>query len=373
MAVLKSLYLHNFRNFKESLVTFSPNRNVIIGNNGQGKTNLLEAIYFLITGRSFRTTNLLNLIHYDATYFKIEARFIKNDLEQRLQIYYSSQKRQLIYNHTSYSSLIHLLGILHGTVYTSFDNYLIKGSPATRRHFLNLMLSQTDPIYIHHLKRYERAMKQRNIMLRQQKIKGIQIFEHEMAKQASPIFKKRVQLICELEMLSTLYQKHVNSEPESLQLKYKTLQSLDTQSDYLQHFQYLCEKNRQKELKLGYTLSGPHKDDLEILINDKEAKLFASEGQKQCILIALRLAEWKQLEIKSGETPLMCVDDFGLGLDQIRLKHQYQTLEQLGQVFITMPKISSSIFQDDDLQTIVIDAGQISTLSSNSTGYSILP
>lgn len=319
---LKSLYLRNFRNYKEAEISFSEALNTIFGDNAQGKTNLLEAIYLIATGRSFRTQILADLIRSGESFFFIEAHIFRDHVLHKVQITFDGQNKKVQLDGNAYSTFHPLLGILPSVLYTPYDIELIAGSPTERRRFLNLHLAQSDPVYVHHLTRYWRAMKQRNCLLRSRKLEGIECWEAEMASSAEYIVKARQEMIQELDLPNLVEEKQelqfqVSANPKS----------------YLQQLL----KNRSRETDLGLTLLGPHRDDLSILIEGKPARLFASEGQKKTTIAALKLAEWARLSKRVGAPALMCFDDLGGALDETRQNLIQNRLQSLGQVFITTP------------------------------------
>ena len=185
MVYLKSLYLHNFRLYEEVYVEFSPGINWIYGRNASGKTTMLEAIHLLASGRSFRTNQLANLIRHDCPHFYLEAHFEKHGIAQKLRMVHSSKERKISINNTQCSSVSSLVGVLLSVVLSPDDLSLISGAPQERRQFLDAQLSQVDPLYLHHLSRYQRAMRQRNTLLKTKKIGSIEGWEYEMATSAA--------------------------------------------------------------------------------------------------------------------------------------------------------------------------------------------
>lgn len=318
---LKKLYLRNFRSYQEAEISFSEKLNIIYGDNAEGKTNLLEAIYLVATGRSFRTQNLSDLIRSGESFFFLEAEIFRDGVLQKVQITFDGQIRRVQLDANTYPSFHPLLGILPSVLYTPYDIELIAGSPAERRRFLNLHLAQSDPIYVHHLTRFWRAMKQRNCLLKSKSLNGIDCWEIEMVQSAEYIAKARATMIDELKIQSIADEKH------ELQLQ------ISAGKSYLQQLQ----KNRAREMDLGVTLTGPHRDDLHITIDGKPARLFASEGQKKTAIAALKLAEWERLSQRVGAPALIGFDDLGSSLDDERQKMLQTKLAKLGQVFITTP------------------------------------
>lgn len=329
--ILQELYLRNFRNFKEAEVRFDRKINLICGQNAQGKTNLLEALFLLSTGKSFRTQHLSELILHGADFFFLKAKIVQNGVSETLSLSFDGQAKRVEHNAMRFASFQPLLGLIPSTLFAPQDLDLIVGSPVSRRRFLNLHLAQSDPLYVHHLLRYHRALKQRNSLLKHASQEGIEPFEQEMALSAAYLFAKRGALLKELGGYLEGSCQKLCSEP--LQLRY--FPSQGGQEGYLAQL----KKNRAREKQLGLTLHGPHRDDFLILLEDKPARLFASEGQKRTALASLRLAEWQRLAKQVDLPPLFGIDDFEMHLDSRRQKLFRDALHDLGQVFITTPQM----------------------------------
>lgn len=333
---LRSLYLQNFRPYTETCFEFCDGINTICGENAQGKTTLLEAIYFLITGRSFRAAQMRDLIRFGTDFFFLEAIFIKHGIEQKLRVSFDGNERKVIYNNTLYHTTSSLLGLLQGVLITPDDLSLIKGGPQVRRHFLDLQIAQIDPLYVHHLTRYTRAMRQRNCLLRAKDHITLDSWEHEMANAAAYITKQRYLAIGELQNSSQEFHKIFSGENQELFLTHKTSAPQEDTLELLRQY-YLAQylKLRRREMELGCTLIGPHKDDFTIAIGEKESRYFASEGQQRSCVAALRFAEWQRLNRLGSELPLMLIDDVGVSLDSSRREKLLAQLKPLGQVFLT--------------------------------------
>ncbi len=333
---LRWIYLKDFRNYKKALLHASPKGNLFIGDNAQGKTSILEAIYYLITGRSFRTTRTSELVREGADFFHIEAKFLKDGIEQSLKVTSDGKKRRIVYNDALCSSTAGLLGVLQGVILVPEDQDIVKGAPLYRRRFLDMHLVQIDPLYVHHLSRYGRAMKQRNTLLRSRKTNSIETWEYEMANSAAYIALCRQEAVENLNNHSSKIYHALSGNTEDLSLSYKTGAPIDkgigpASEYYLQQY----ESQRPRERELGRTLTGPHRDDISISLQDKDARNYASEGQQRCCAATLRFAEWHTLAEKSGETPIIAIDDFGISLDSKRRRNLFQQLSPFGQTFIT--------------------------------------
>lgn len=341
---LLSLYLKNFRNYEETFVPFSDGINLIIGENGEGKTNLLEALYFFVTGRSFRTHRISDLIMFGKLHFYLELTFVKNGIEQSLKIYADQEQKKVLHNFTPLTQLSSLFGILLGVLLTPSDHELISGLPSKRRQFLDLHIAQANPLYVHHLSRYIRAMKQRNILLRKKEKKTIEIWEEKMALSADFIKQEREKTIAELSLEACSFQSFLSGQKDNLHLKY--------------HESSPNFSHREREYDLGYTLNGPHRDDLVLLVGEKQAKVFASEGQIRSVALSLRLSEWERFKKIGEDMPLFFLDEIGMGLDDERENKLFSYIEGLisegsTQVFLTSPH-SINYFQSKHLKPHVI-------------------
>ena len=323
---IHKLHLRHFRNYQEETFTFSPEINLIYGANAQGKTNLLEALFLIGTGRSFRTGHLKEAIGQNHPFFFLEAEFKKEGILQKVRLSFDGEVKKLDLNHTSYSHFNPLLGVIPTILLAPEDVQIITGAPAERRRLLNLHLAQSDPLYVFHLTRYTKALKQRNALLKQNSDDGIESWEALMVASATYLREKRKSLIEELQSDLHAAMQTLSVDQDTLTIHYKP--------SFTTHY----AKHRPREKLFGSTLLGPHRDDLEILINHLPAASFASQGQLRSAIAALRLAQWKHLS-RCHETPsLFCVDDFGVHLDKARQEALLAHLGSLAQVFLTSPQ-----------------------------------
>jgi DNA replication and repair protein RecF len=347
--ILKALLLRNFRNYKEKTFHFSPNLNVIFGKNALGKTNILEAIYLLSTGRSFRTPFLKNLIKQGENYFYIEAEIIKDGVSQKIKIFFDNKTKKIFYNTKKLPSFINLLGIMPSTIHSPYDVDLISGYPSSRRRFLNLYLAQVDPLYIHHLSRFFKALKQRNYLLKKGILTTIDIFENEMAKSATYLgFARKKHLLSLKNPLSDVI-KVISDRKENISIRYMPgFRCFEDMKKTFHSYLNQLEETRKKDLFLKTTQFGPHRDDFLIHLSGKNVKNFASEGQKRSIMIALKIAEYKLLCKNIQGSAIMNIDDLGIHLDMKRQNLLKSVVESLNQVFITTP-IFPEIWKESNL------------------------
>jgi DNA replication and repair protein RecF len=312
------------------MFTFSPALNTLYGENAQGKTTVIEAIYLLITGRSFRTHALQELIRFGEEYFYIEGHFEKNGVSQVLKIYYSQEKKTIWHNKTTLPSFSSLFGILYGVSLAPEDLQIIKGGPKLRRQLLDIQSAQASPLYLYHLRRYQGAMKQRNALLRCRSSTGIEVWEQQMALSAFHLKKERAKLI-----------DYLNQELAQSPFE---LQKLQYVPGFTDNYLEILARNREKDFLLRSTTAGPHKDDLLLNLDGKEAKLFASEGQKRAAVAILKIASWHVLAKETRSCPVLLIDDLGVSFDKGRMEKLIDHLENgFDQLFVTTAQPSESL------------------------------
>lgn len=323
-----TLKLSDFRRFETYYLECHPKMNCIIGENGAGKTSLLEALWMAVAAASFRTHKVDPLIRKDMKEAKIELHFETDGVDQRLAFTLKGHHKEIFHNQTKLN-LSNLIGLLLAVVISTEDLHLIEGEPSKRRYFLDLMLSQTDPLYLWHMKRYNRGLKSKNQLLKAKHLKPIPFFEEEMSKSGAYISEKRSLLAHELSEEALPFLEKVSGKKSTLRFEIPFWTKDELQAKWL--------KDRSAEVRLGSTLSGPHREDLKIFLDEKEAKLFASMGEKKSLVIALKLAQCKLIEKLSGYMPFLLVDDYASHLDEHRQESFFHLLNNQGQVFLTNP------------------------------------
>ncbi len=347
---LKALILRSFRNYTQLELPFSNGKNLITGDNGAGKTNILEALYLLSYGRSFRTVQLTDLIQEGATSFYAAVYFETMGIEQCIKISFDGKQRQVEHNRAKTSSFIDLLGTFPSVLFSPKDIAFIMGAPLERRRFFNLHLSQINSNYVCHLIRYNRALKQRNKLLKQFNLNTLNIWEYEMAKSTLILTKTRESIA---KSLAQYFQKPL-PWPLSLCLSYSP-------SIYGEDVRQVVEQyltGRERDIKAKTSLTGPHRDDFMLTLNNKDAKQFASEGQKRAFLAALKLSEWQSLKEHLQTNPLLCVDDYTTHLDAARVQAMESAIESIPQTVLTTPVLPTEIATNNHIH---IENGKIAS------------
>lgn len=342
---LRSLYLQQFRNYREMHFEFDPSLNLICGPNAQGKTSLLEAIHYLMIGRSFRPCIPQDLILIGASSFYLEAIFCKHEVDQKLRLQLDGKERKMLYNSTVLPSVSNLLGLIQGVIMTPDDVNLVKGPPLIRRQFLDIQIAQVDPLYVHYLTRYAKAMRQRNQLLKTKNPVSIESWEYEMAHAAGYIAMQRKLGVQALQSHSQPFYAYLTGEAEHLTLEYRSgAANCQNEKEITDFYMQQLKKNRHREMTLGHTLNGPHKDDMWIGIGERDVRYFASEGQQRSCVAALHIGEWQRLKQIARDTPLFMIDDVGISLDDTRRARLLHQLASLGQIFLTTtdPRLTDS-------------------------------
>lgn len=333
---IRKLYLRHFRCYQEKQLEFGPGLNIICGPNALGKTTILEAIHYLMCGRSFRTSHFNDLIKTGSQGFYLESHFEKFDVPQSLKASFNGKERSYVCNSRHTTSTMDLLGILQGVILTPDDIAIVKGGPTHRRQFLDMQIAQVDPLYVHHLTRYQRALRQRNVLLRTNTLKTIDSWEYELAHSAAYIVQQRRKALVDLEAKTALHYSTICNHKIQISLDYQANAPEKLQGDQLRDF-FIKDwsQARPREQRLGFTLNGPHKDDFTIKIDSRDARYLASEGEQRSCVVALKLAEWERMKELVELDPLLMIDDLGLSLDELRQTRLLEHVKSFGQIFIT--------------------------------------
>lgn len=374
---LNSIKLSYFRNYIEEEVIFNSNKIIILGDNAQGKSNLLESIELLSTLKSHRTSRDQDLVYKDRVYSKIIANISRKFTDYNLGIMLPFKgKRELTVNHEKVSKNLDFLGVVNTVLFSSLDIDLVRGSPEYRRNWVDNLLIQLEPVYSYIIKQYNLVLKQRNALLKNFKKLGInsyyelsssqelelKLWDDKLIENGCRVMRRRGRVLQKLEPFAKFWHTQISDKTEKLDIIY--LPNIPYKKDDIDEIHHniklQIEDKRNGEISIGTTLVGPHRDEIDFIINDSTARNYGSQGQQRTLVLALKLAELQLIEEVIGEPPLLLLDDVMAELD---LKRQQQLLDSLGNRFQTFITTTHLNYFDDKLleesQIIKIDKGRI--------------
>ncbi len=337
--ILNNLKLINFRNYKKEDIIFKPGTNILFGKNGQGKTNILESIYYLALTKSFRTNNDQNLILNSEDYFRIQGEFnIQQGREMVSSIAFSTQEgKRLNYNNQKVQKFSEYIGQIPIVLLAPSDLQISQNGPHKRRQFLDIMLSQASQLYLHQLLQYRRSLKQRNSLLQEENvdIRLLQSWDEALVQQGATVIEKRLEAVKKLDYLVKDYYVQLSGGQDKVKLVYQCSFPLKEAESIQGNFKSALEKQLDKDRKLQATTVGPHRDDILFLINGKPMRWVGSQGEHKTLIIALKMAEYQFLGNIQNAVPILLFDDIFGELDSGRITNMIATLSRIGQVFIT--------------------------------------
>jgi len=354
---LAHLRLRDFRNYARLDVDFSPGFHVLLGHNAQGKTNILESIYLMATLRSFRGVGGAHMVRHGAKGYFVGGRTVGQG-EHEIKMFWSPAERKLSLDSQPVRRLADYLGVLRVVVFCTEDLQLVKGTARARRRFMDLLLSQTQPGYLAMLQRYASALRSRNALLKQKVVDeaALESFSRDVVQCGQDITSRRRDLIPRLSPLARLAHRRIAHDAEDLRLEYQP----SVQSD----FSVELAQSRPRERRYRTTLIGPHRDELRLLLDDRSAAQFGSEGQKRSLAIALKMAQAEYLTGLFGVPPILLIDDVMGELDVKRRSGLLPLLERShqasGQVMMTCTEENWPRELGRQLQRWIVQEGTLS-------------
>ena len=329
---IKNIKIKNFRNYEQEEIKLEKNINIFYGKNAQGKTNIIEAIFLCSLGKSFRAKKDNEMIKLNEKNAIVEIEYEKSDRDGKIKIEIGN-KKNIYLNGIKIKKLSELLGNLNIVIFTPDDIGILKGGPQNRRRFLDIMISQLRPNYMHVLNLYLKTIEQRNNYLRQIKEEHkdenlLEIWDEKLAEYAIKIYEYRKEFIEKIIKKINIIHQNITNGEEEIELEYIT--ECDDKEKYLE----LLKQRRKLDIIKGFTTKGIHRDDFMIYINKKEIKIFGSQGQNRTAMLSLKLAELQVIYDEIGEYPILLLDDFMSELDKTRRKNFLENIEGT-QVIIT--------------------------------------
>jgi len=334
---LLSLQLYNFKNFPDKFFDFDKKINCFVGNNGVGKTNVLDAIYFLAFGKSFFNSNIRQIIRFGEEAFSVKGSFEINKRSENILVSYQSDKKKTIKrNNKTYDRISNHIGLIPLVLISPYDRDLISEHGEIRRRFVDKIISQSDAAYLSALIAYQKNLAQRNRLLKyfasNHKFdkETLSVYDEQLHQYGTYIYNKRKMFIAGFAWyLENKYEK-LSQGKEKVDISYHSELAIKPLKD-------LLHENIQKDRMLQHTSKGIHRDDFLFEINERPIKKFGSQGQQKTYLIALRLAEFEFLKKQSGKLPILLFDDIFDKLDEHRVQQIIKMVndETFGQIFIS--------------------------------------
>ncbi len=386
---VRKLTLQQFRNYESCSLEFCPGVNVITGENGQGKTTLLEAIFLCTCARSHKTSKDKELIHYDTSEYKVELEFVANpslnDFSETLEIGYyeaiagyaerSRNTRIIKYNGVKLDRVAEMMGLFNAVIFAPEDIMLIKEGPQGRRRFLDLLISQVNRHYFSSLQLYGSVLLQRNRLLKLMKERGgagqdehlarqLSVWNEQLITHASEIILQRLKYAAMLAKHAANFHNQISSGSENMLLRYETLSGLTAESsleDIANRYGEILLRHESEDIFRGSTSVGPHRDDISLKMDGKSLRSFGSQGQQRTAVLSLKLAELELLKEFTGQTPVLLLDDVLPELDENRRLSLVNSLKD-AQVFITCTDIDEV---HEKLRSLLADKGSRTYIVSN--------
>lgn len=336
--ILKKLKLLQFRNYEKEEFYFDEGIHFFTGKNAQGKTNLLEAISYLSTTRSHRTMNDDDLIQEDKSYFGLEADIEKTNRNSNIRIYVNENGKNLFVYRNPIKKVSDFIGEFNAVMFCPDDMMLFHASPKVRRKFIDMEISKISKVYTKTLNTYHKILKERNSYLKLNKIDQnyLEVLNERLIECEIVIVKQRDKFLKELLEKSMKFYRELSQDETELTVEYMTFVSADAETDKLREEMILkYKKSLDRDLMLSSTTQGVHKDDFTFYINGKDVDVYASQGQKRTILLALKLGIVSIVYSITKEYPVLLLDDVFSELDTYRRNQLLEILPKEVQIFIS--------------------------------------
>lgn len=333
------LQIENFRNIKKEELIPDPYLNIIYGDNAQGKSNFLEAVYFLCFLRSYRTRLNKEMVNFGQDFFELEGRLESQEKHYHVKVLFNNGCKMVTCNKKNIEKFAQYYGNITTVMFNPDDIYITKGRPENRRRYVDLQLAQIYPKYINMLIDFKKILYQRNTLLKQikrgnQGKKQLFIWDWQYSEYSYKIIKKRKEHLEEIKPLFLKYHDKLTEGREKAELNYKN--KLSSEKEYsIENIVKYLDKIRDEEIKRGISLIGPHRDDIEINVNGYSLKEYGSQGQQRTAVLSLKLAELEILKEKTSICPILLLDDVLSELDDTRRKTLLENISKETQLFIT--------------------------------------
>ena len=346
----QSLYLKNFRNYEDLELEFDPGLNLILGENGKGKTNILEGLFVMGLGRSFRTNSDREMIAFGRETALSRAKVISDDEnETEIEITYSNEGKLIKVDGVKLQRTVDLLEKVYIVVFSPDDLRIIKDGPDSRRRFMDRELCQIRPVYYSDLGSYKKVLKQRNMLFKQgcRDESLIAVFDESLADYGIRIIEERERFVSRIRDICASIHFEISSGEEKLGIEYETRFSAAEGADLAEKkdiYKRKLEESRESDMQRGFTGFGPHKDDLKIEINGIDTRQYGSQGQQRTAALSIKLAEIDLIKQETGCSAILLLDDVLSELDQRRQRYLIEAMRKV-QVFVTATEIDPEVMR----------------------------
>ncbi|MCI9617411.1 MAG: DNA replication/repair protein RecF [Eubacterium sp.] len=326
--IVKRVELSNFRNYELLKLDLDKKTNILYGKNAQGKTNVLESVYVCSTTKSHRSNKDAELIKLDSDEAHIKLYIEKNNREQRIDIHLRRNKSKgIAINGIPIKKASELFGVFNVVIFSPEDLDIIKKGPAERRKFIDMELCQLDKIYVYNLTNYNKIVIQRNKLLkdinfRPELKQTLEVWDHQLAEYGSKIIERRQKFIKEINNIMKPIHRELTGGVEEINIVYnKNCEAEDLLKT--------LEENRERDIKYKSTSAGPHKDDILFFHEDKNIRIYGSQGQQRTVALSLKLAEIELVKKLINDLPVLLLDDVLSELDSDRQNHLLKSLDNI--------------------------------------------
>lgn len=332
--------VNNFRNYANQTAYFSPKTNLLVGNNAQGKTNLIEAIYFCSIGKSPRVSNEKDLINYSSRKAKIDCLIKSNGGGKTIEIILSKDSKKIVkINQINILKISSLLGTLKCVFFSPDELKLIKETPEDRRKFLNTDISQLSKRYFNSLIKYNKILQERNNLLKSTKDENvvkqtIDIWNEQLSNEGAFVVSERLKYVERIKKYINDIHSYLTNNAEKLEILYQNYTTTNI-NDIKSQLKSQLESSFERDFRFGYTTVGPHRDDLKFFINGQEVKNFASQGQQRTVALSIKLSEVEIFKEVMNEYPVLLLDDVLSELDESRKQRLFNLIKNYQTIITT--------------------------------------
>lgn len=358
---IKSLVLNNFRNYEKLNIELNKGINIFNGDNAQGKTNVIESIYYCSIGKSHRTNKDKELVNWDKDEAYIRLYVCRDRIDKKVEIkIFKEGKKGINVNSIKLKKISELFGVFNAVIFSPEDLKIVKDSPSYRRKFLDIELSKLKSKYYYELSQYHKVLEERNALLRSRDKKSLdmlEIYDMQLSKYGSYIIEHRLKYIEKLNVIGNVIHNDITSNKENIEFKYIT--NINDKENIENELFESFNKNRKKDIERCMTSIGPHRDDFYISINGIDTRSYGSQGQQRTAVLTMKFASLNILKEYTGETPVLLLDDVLSELDISRQKYILNSISHI-QTIITctgMGDISNNLV--DDYKIFNVNDGKI--------------